>query len=126
MRRTACGCEVGDEAVHGGLDQAERWARPVQQRRTEGPGVPLDRLGVGARARIVAVSVPGLPALERRLEDLGFVPGTSVEVLRRAPLGDPLMYRVCDYDLCLRRAQAARVFVEPSDARRAGDAESAQ
>lgn len=112
MKRTACGCDVGDEAPHGGLDEAMRAAGVPRDDSGRG-GVPLDGLAVGSRARVVDVRVPGVPALERRLEDLGFVPGRTVEVLRRAPLGDPVVYRVCDYELCLRHAQAARVLVDP-------------
>ena len=32
--------------------------------------------------------------------------------LRRAPLGDPVVYRVADYELCLRRHEARMVHVE--------------
>jgi ferrous iron transport protein A len=46
-----------------------------------------------------------------RLADLGFTPGTVVRVVRRAPLRDPVLYRVKDYEVCLRRAQAACVRV---------------
>ncbi|MCM1972405.1 ferrous iron transport protein A [Streptomyces sp. G1] len=52
-----------------------------------------------------------VPAVARRLADLGFVPGAVVEVVRRAPLRDPVVYRVKDYEVCLRRAQAACVYV---------------
>ena len=47
----------------------------------------------------------------RRLNDLGFTPGAVVEAVRRAPLRDPVLYRVKDYEVCLRRAQAACVHI---------------
>ena len=47
----------------------------------------------------------------RRLGDLGFVRGTTVRVLKRAPLGDPTVYDLRGYRLCLRRTEAARVRV---------------
>ncbi|MDY6051277.1 MAG: FeoA family protein [Rothia sp. (in: high G+C Gram-positive bacteria)] len=47
----------------------------------------------------------------QRLHDLGFRQGTTVECLRRAPLGSPLMFRVCDTDICLRKQQAALITV---------------
>ena len=53
----------------------------------------------------------------RRLQALGLVPGADVEVIRRAPLRDPVLYRVCDYRLCLRRAEAGLIEVEPASAR---------
>lgn len=49
--------------------------------------------------------------MSRRLEDLGFVPGTRVRALRRAPLGDPTLYEVRGTQLCLRRSEALRVRV---------------
>ncbi|MFI2433583.1 ferrous iron transport protein A [Streptomyces sp. NPDC018693] len=75
----------------------------------EGAGCALDELAPGDRATVVAVVADGAPELARRLGDLGFTPGTVVEVVRRAPLRDPVVYRVKDYEVCLRRAQAARV-----------------
>ncbi|AEV84626.1 iron transporter FeoA [Actinoplanes sp. SE50] len=65
----------------------------------------------GRRMTLVGVA-PGAPAATaRRLADLGFTPGTTVEVVRRAPLRDPVIYRVRDYDVCLRREQAALLLV---------------
>lgn len=75
----------------------------------------LDQLEVGRLGRVLAVGAE-VGDLGRRLADrlgaLGVLPGTSIRPLRRAPLGDPSVYRVCDFDLCLRDAQAALVTVE--------------
>ena len=49
----------------------------------------------------------------QRLLDLGFVPNTQIEVLTRAPLGDPMLYDLRGYRLCLRRSEADRVRVMP-------------
>lgn len=65
----------------------------------------------GHRATVVRVADDAHPATARRLEDLGFTGGTEVEVVRRAPLHDPVVYRVKDYELCLRRAQARCVLI---------------
>lgn len=70
----------------------------------------LTELSPGDQGRVVRV-VAGVPSIGRRLMDLGFSPGALVEVVRRAPLGDPVVYRVKDYEVCLRRAQAACVYV---------------
>ena len=51
--------------------------------------------------------------VSRRLLDLGFVPGTTVKVLRRAPLGDPVEIEIRGYRLCLRRSQLGDLEVEP-------------
>ncbi len=71
----------------------------------------LAELGPGASATVVAVHAEA-PAVGRRLADLGFTAGVAVEVVRRAPLRDPVVYRVRGYELCLRRAQAACVIVD--------------
>lgn len=57
--------------------------------------------------------VSGSRALRRRLLDMGIVPGTEIEVIRVAPLGDPVEYLVKGYRLSLRRREAANVLVEP-------------
>lgn len=114
MRRTACGCEVGEETPHGGLDEmmaaAPQMSGSDVGEAREPEMAPMCDRAVGARTTVVEVSAPGAPPLERRLNDLGFVPGAVVDVLRRAPLGDPVVYRVCDYEVCLRRDQAALVL----------------
>ncbi|WP_202425428.1 FeoA family protein [Streptomyces sp. HUCO-GS316] len=65
----------------------------------------------GARATVARVAADAAPAVVRRLHDLGFTPGAVVEAVRRAPLRDPVLYRVKDYEVCLRRAQAACVHI---------------
>jgi ferrous iron transport protein A len=48
-----------------------------------------------------------------RLRELGFVPGTTVSVLRRGPLGDPLQLELRGYRICLRKNDLAPIHVEP-------------
>lgn len=71
----------------------------------------LDQLPVGMPARILDVGDRGTEAYAGRLGDLGFVAGATIELLRRAPLGDPAVYRVRGYDICLRLAQARGIRV---------------
>ena len=66
---------------------------------------------------MVAGVVSGTASVGRRLSDLGFLPGTAVRVVRRAPLGDPTVYELRGYQLCLRRAEASRIKVVPGDAK---------
>jgi ferrous iron transport protein A len=75
-----------------------------------GFAVPLCDLAAGSRASVVEVSAETPPSTARRLADLGFTAGTQVEVVRRAPLRDPVVYRLRDYEICLRRAQARCVL----------------
>ncbi|TAH37186.1 MAG: ferrous iron transport protein A [Planctomycetota bacterium] len=61
------------------------------------------------RGRVLRVDGGG--ALADRLRELGFAPDTEVVFLRRAPLGDPLLFRLRGTDLSLRRSEAARVVI---------------
>lgn len=74
-------------------------------------GVLAD-LAPGSRATVLGMTTDAPAMVVRRLEDLGLTAGTTVEVVRRAPLRDPVVYRVKDYELCLRRAQAACVLAQ--------------
>lgn len=47
-----------------------------------------------------------------RLMEMGLVEGAEVQVIRRAPLGDPLQLRVGDYELSLRVSEADLVDVD--------------
>jgi ferrous iron transport protein A len=76
---------------------------------TAGQQCALSDLVPGQRARVQGVDV-STPA-GRRLLDLGFLPDTVVAVLRTAPLGDPAVYEIRGYRLCLRRADAAHIRV---------------
>jgi Fe2+ transport system protein FeoA len=80
------------------------------------PSVPADPvtladLAPGARAVVSRVD-PSLP-IGRRLLDLGFIEGTEIRMLRRAPLGDPVTYEIRGTRLCLRRRDARQVWVRP-------------
>ena len=70
----------------------------------------LDRVLRGTSVRVVAVV--GGDAIARRLDDLGLRAGVTVEVLRRAPLGDPTVFELHGYQLCLRQSESGRVRVE--------------
>jgi ferrous iron transport protein A len=75
---------------------------------------PLSDLRVGARGRLC--DHPGAGPVKPRLADLGLVPGTPLEVLRRAPLGGPIEVELRGYRLVLRRAEAACLCVNRRDA----------
>lgn len=54
----------------------------------------------------------GARAIRLRLMEMGLLPGTTVRVVRRAPLGDPLELRLRGFSLSLRRADANAVRVD--------------
>ncbi len=44
---------------------------------------------------------------------MGFIPGEEILVVKNAPLQDPVEYRILNYDVTLRRSDAANIEVEP-------------
>jgi len=71
----------------------------------------LAKLQPGARAIVRKVS--GAPELLRRLMELGFVPGTTVTLVRRAPMGDPIELRLRGTHFSIRNSEADRIDVDP-------------
>lgn len=70
----------------------------------------LAEADTGSRLRLSRIEVEGV--LRRRLLDLGFVPGNTVEVLQRSPLGDPVAFRVNNTTIALRREESTRLYGE--------------
>lgn len=73
------------------------------------PVLSLAELPLGTSAVVERVTAGGPRG--QRLRDLGFLPGTPILALRRAPLGDPRVYELRGMQLCLRVAEAAQVEV---------------
>ncbi len=72
--------------------------------------VPLGELLIGSHARVTEVQGGGKH--QRRMLDMGFVPGAEVTVIRKAPLGDPIEYRVKETSVALRKEDASTILVE--------------
>jgi Fe2+ transport system protein FeoA len=70
----------------------------------------LNKLGIGCQGCVVKVG--GEVEIRRRLLEMGFCNGATVEVVRRAPLGDPTEFRLRGYHLSLREEQAKHVHVK--------------
>ena len=70
----------------------------------------LDKLPIGQSAVIRTVGGEG--ALRCRLLDMGLIPGTRVEIIKVAPLGDPLELMVRGYSLSIRKEDARKIEVE--------------
>ncbi len=71
----------------------------------------LRDLQIGQYARIETVRGEG--ALRQHFLDMGVIPGAEVEVVRLAPLGDPMEVRIRGYELTLRLADADHITVLP-------------
>jgi DtxR family Mn-dependent transcriptional regulator len=72
----------------------------------------LSGLAPGRTARILGLTQACRGAERRRLLDLGFVPGTTVEVDMVSPGGDPTAYRLRGAVIALRRAQAGLIRID--------------
>lgn len=70
----------------------------------------LAQLEPGERGKVTAIG--GDAEAVRRLMDLGLIRGTTLEMVRRAPLGDPLEVRLRGFMLTLRRSEAEHITVE--------------
>lgn len=90
---------------------AQRTLPSPASSQVEGSGTLAD-LEPGATARISGHSAGLAPSTSRRLLDLGFTPGATIEVVRRAPAHDPIIYRVAECEIGIRRVLARAVLVE--------------
>jgi Fe2+ transport system protein FeoA len=69
----------------------------------------LTSLAPGSRGVIAEIKVPG--EQRGRLLEMGVLVGTTVELVRFAPLGDPVEIKVRGYHLSLRRHEAELILV---------------
>ncbi len=72
--------------------------------------VPLNEVRVGQSGVVDAVDLP--EEVSHHLAHLGFLPGAAVEVLRRAPAGDPTVYRIDGVEVGLRQETARFIQVD--------------
>lgn len=70
----------------------------------------LNNLQPGEKARIVKVLAKG--TVRRKLMDMGLVPGSEIEVIRTAPLGDPIEFRIKGYSLSIRKQESINIVVD--------------
>ena len=69
----------------------------------------LSELKTGEKA--VIVKVMGHGGFRKRIIEMGFVRGQTVEVLLNAPLQDPVKYKIMGYEVSLRRQEAEMIEV---------------
>jgi len=71
----------------------------------------LSELTVGQRGILVALDLP--ENVQNHLMHMGFVPGSCIIALRRAPAGDPTVYCVDGLEIALRHETATAIRVRP-------------
>ncbi|MFZ5969191.1 MAG: FeoA family protein [Bacillota bacterium] len=70
---------------------------------------PLSQLSVGTTVIVDHLLSTGLS--RRRMLDLGLIPGTTVKVLRKSPLGDPIAYDIRGAIIALRQEESEKIIV---------------
>ena len=69
----------------------------------------LSELKIGESARIISVGGEG--ALRQHFLDMGMIPGVEMTLVKYAPMGDPIEFRIHDYELTLRLDDAKNIAV---------------
>ena len=72
--------------------------------------IPLSTLAPGQSGTVSTIGDTG--ALRQRLIAMGVTPGADVKVIKFAPLGDPMEIRIRNYQLSIRKRDAAQIFIE--------------
>ena len=104
-------CQVGHTRIVLSREIAEQiFVQTIAIPMPELLEVTLDKLKIGQKARVLRFSTddPDIVALQ----EMGITHHEIIELVRVAPLGDPIEIRVRDYELSLRRQQARQIFVE--------------
>ena len=76
-------------------------------------GQPLTSLALGTCGSVTEIRIA--PENRGRLMEMGLLVGTPIELVRFAPLGDPVEIKVRGYHLTLRRHEAEQIWVNPRD-----------
>jgi len=71
----------------------------------------LSELKVGQTASIVNINAIE-PVMRKKLLNLGFLPKAKIQLLRVAPLGDPIAIRCANSSVALRKSIVNQIVVE--------------
>lgn len=69
---------------------------------------PLSTFKTGQLVQIEKIKLEGM--MKRRLLDLGFIPGATIKVLQKSPLGDPTAYQVSNTTIALRNEESSLIL----------------
>ncbi len=73
----------------------------------------MEKLSIHRQGEKVTINkVGGSGAFKKRLLDMGFMKGAKVEIVKYAPLKDPLELVIKDFHVSLRVAEADKILVE--------------
>ena len=71
----------------------------------------LADIAIGDRVRVEVVGGQG--ALRQHFLDMGIIPGTVMELVKFAPMGDPMEFLIHGYELTLRKEDASHISISP-------------
>ena len=74
---------------------------------------PLSTLKPGQQGTITKIGGDKISRL--RYMEMGLVNGETIVVLKKAPLGDPVQYRIRGYYISMRQDDAAKIMVKPQN-----------
>jgi len=74
------------------------------------PAQPLTSLALGVSATVAEINVPA--SSKPRLMEMGLLVGSKVQLVRFAPMGDPVEIKVRGYNLTLRKSEAEQILVK--------------
>ncbi len=72
----------------------------------------LSDKGIGEKVEVICLTATDF--LKERMLALGFTKGAVIEVIRKAPSGDPTLYYIRETMIALRKEEADKVFVVKS------------
>ncbi len=70
----------------------------------------LGQLKLGESAVLGGMNLPDGASM--RLQEMGFLPGVSIRLVRRAPLGCPMEFEVAGSRLAIRVSDASNIFIQ--------------
>ncbi|NCC52499.1 MAG: DtxR family transcriptional regulator [Spartobacteria bacterium] len=93
----------------------DEFKQGVRQDQPGKPDVPLKELKPGEKGQISRIA--GAGGVKQRIRDMGVTKGSLVEVVRIAPMGDPMDVKLKGYHLSLRKDEAEDILVKKVDTR---------
>ena len=107
--RREVGADSCEKCISNLLEQTKQ-ALPPSDRQTN-MTTPLNMLAPGQKGRIVRIRAKG--EMNKRILEMGVIPGSLIQMERVAPLGDPIQFKIKGYHLTLRKDEAQEIEVAP-------------
>ncbi|KUK82311.1 FeoA family protein [Petrotoga sibirica] len=73
--------------------------------------IPLHNLFIGQKGKIVSLNNEE-ESTKNRLLAMGITPGKSIELAHVSPFGDPLVFKIGEKKVVLRKSEASKIFVD--------------